>query len=54
HPSTLTSMITLALTYRDQGRRKEAEELEAKVMEIRRAKLGANHPGKLNSIANLS
>ncbi|KAF2715873.1 hypothetical protein K431DRAFT_190066, partial [Polychaeton citri CBS 116435] len=33
HPSTLASMANLASTYRNQGRLKEAEELEVKVME---------------------
>jgi hypothetical protein len=33
HPSTLTSMANLASTYRNQGRWKEAEELEVQVME---------------------
>ncbi|KAF1951016.1 hypothetical protein CC80DRAFT_425467, partial [Byssothecium circinans] len=36
HPSTLTSMANLALTYGDQGRWKEAEELEVQVMETRK------------------
>jgi hypothetical protein len=33
YPSTLTSMANLASTYRDQGRWKEAEELEVQMME---------------------
>jgi hypothetical protein len=33
HPDTLTSMANLASTYRNQGRWKEAEELEVQVME---------------------
>ena len=33
HPDTLTSMAKLASTYSDQGRWKEAEELEVQVME---------------------
>ena len=36
HPSTLTSMANLASTYRNQGRWKEAEELEVQVMETSR------------------
>jgi hypothetical protein len=33
HPSMLTSMANLAFTYRNQGRWKEAEQLEVQVME---------------------
>ncbi|KAF4921131.1 Kinesin light chain 3 [Colletotrichum fructicola] len=36
HPSTLTSMANLASTYSNQGRWKEAEELEVRVMETRK------------------
>ena len=41
HPDTLTSMANLASTYRNQGRWKEAEELEVQVMETRKRVLGA-------------
>ncbi|KAH7124548.1 hypothetical protein EDB81DRAFT_872342 [Dactylonectria macrodidyma] len=41
HPSTLTSMTNLALTYRNQGRWKEAEELQ-------------EHSNTLSSINNLA
>ena len=34
HPDTLTSMVNLASTYRNQGRWKEVEELEERVMEM--------------------
>ncbi|KAH6869558.1 hypothetical protein B0T10DRAFT_593531, partial [Thelonectria olida] len=37
HPSTLTSMADLASTYRNQGRWKEAEELEVGLMETRKS-----------------
>jgi len=40
HPDTLTIIANLASTYRNQGRWKEAEELEVKVMETRRRVLG--------------
>ena len=40
HPNTLTSMGNLASTYRQQGRSKEAEELEVRVMETRKRVLG--------------
>ncbi|RYP58955.1 hypothetical protein DL770_010316 [Monosporascus sp. CRB-9-2] len=66
HPSTLTSMANLASTYRNQGRWEEAEKLivqgrweeaeklHVQVMEICKAKLGANHPLTLTSMANLA
>ena len=34
HPHTLTSMMNLACTYRDQGRIYESEKLELEVMNI--------------------
>jgi tetratricopeptide (TPR) repeat protein len=54
HPGTLTSMANLALTYRNQGRWKEAKELEVQVMETRKRVLGAEHPSTLTSMANLA
>ena len=33
HPDTLTNMANLALTYQDQGRWREAEELKVQVLE---------------------
>ena len=54
HPSTLTSMANLASTYRNQGRWKEAEELEVQVMETRKRVLGLEHPDTLTSMANLA
>ncbi|KAF2187933.1 hypothetical protein K469DRAFT_769813, partial [Zopfia rhizophila CBS 207.26] len=67
HPSMLTSMNNLALTYKDQGRWKEAEVLQVQVMEaskaeelevhvlrIRKRVLGADHPSTLSSMANLA
>ena len=36
HPNTLTSMSNLASTYRQQGRWKEAEELEVPLLETRK------------------
>ena len=36
HPSTLTSMANLALTFWNQEQWKEAEELEVQVMETRK------------------
>jgi hypothetical protein len=54
HPSTLTSMANLALTYSNQGRWKEAEELEVQVMEARKRVLGEEHPHTLTSMHNLA
>jgi hypothetical protein len=51
HPDMLTS---LALTYRKQGRRKEVEELQMRVMETRKAVLGQEHPSTLISMNNLA
>ena len=53
HPHTLTAMANLAATYRNQGRWKEAEELEVKVMEARTRVLGDEHPDTLTAMANL-
>jgi len=46
HPDTLTSMVNLVSTYRNQGRWKETEELDVQVMETRKRVLGASqHAG---------
>jgi hypothetical protein len=44
HPDTLTSMADLASTYSNQGRWKEAEELEVRVMELGRGCLARSIP----------
>jgi hypothetical protein len=36
HPNTLTSMANLAKTYSDQGKYGEAEELDLKVLDLRK------------------
>lgn len=54
HPHTLTSMANLASTYCNQGRWKEAEELELVVMETRKKVLGEQHPNTLTSVRNLA
>ena len=54
HPSTLTSMANLASTFWNQGRWKEAEELEVQVMETRKRVLGLEHPSTLTSMAKLA
>jgi len=52
HPDTLTSVANLASTYRNQGRWKEAEELDVQVMETRKRVLGQEHPDTLNSVVS--
>jgi len=54
HESTLWSIAMVVSTYRSQGRWKEAEELEVKVMETRVRVLGGEHPDTLTSMANLA
>ncbi len=54
HPSTLIIMANLASTYRNQGRWKEAEELEVGVMETTKRVLGKEHPDTLTIMANLA
>lgn len=54
HASTLTSMLSLASTYRNQGRWEEAESLQKQVVEAREMILGAEHPDTLTGIANLA
>jgi hypothetical protein len=54
HPSTLTSIANLASTYRNQGRWKEAEDLEVPVLERRKMVLGQEHPDTLTSMGNLA
>nr|XP_036584338.1 Kinesin light chain 5 [Colletotrichum truncatum]KAF6793856.1 Kinesin light chain 5 [Colletotrichum truncatum] len=54
HPDTLTSMANLASTFWNQGRWKEAEELDVRVMETRKRVLGEEHPDTMTSIANLA
>jgi hypothetical protein len=54
HPNTLMSIGNLASTYRNQGRWKEAEELEVQVMETGKKVLGLKHPNTLISIGNLA
>ena len=51
HPSTLSSMANLASTYWNQGRWKEAEELEVQVMETSSRVLGLEHPDTLTKLA---
>ena len=46
-------MSDLAITFCQQGRWKEAEELELRVMEVMRRVLGDEHPNTLKSVGNL-
>jgi len=50
----LTSINNLSVTYKNQGRWKEAEELDIQVMETSKTKLGAGHLDTLTSMNNLS
>ncbi|KAK4031430.1 hypothetical protein C8A01DRAFT_21339, partial [Parachaetomium inaequale] len=54
HPSTLTSMANLALTYANQGRWRNAEDLQAKELDICSRVLGEEHPDTLTSMGNLA
>jgi tetratricopeptide (TPR) repeat protein len=54
HPDTLSSMASLAVTYRKQRKLKDAENLQVEVMDVRRRVLGAEHPDILSSMANLA
>jgi len=47
-------VANLASTYRNQGRWKEAEELEVQVMETSLWVLGVEHPSTLTSMNNLA
>ena len=50
----LTCMTNLASTYRNQGRWKEAEELQMQVLKTDKNMLGVEHPDTLTRIANLA
>ena len=54
HPDTLTSMAYLAVTYQNQGRWDEAEELQVQLVKTSKTKLGADHPDTLTIMANLA
>ena len=47
-------MNNLALTFWNQGRWKDAEELDVRVMEMRKRVLGKEHPNTLTSMNNLA
>jgi hypothetical protein len=46
-------MHNFGLTYSDQGKWKEAEMLQAQVLEIKQRILGPEHPNTLTSMNNL-
>ena len=54
HPSTLTSMNDLALTYYHQGKLQEAADLQEQVLEKRRRILGEEHLATLMAMNNLA
>ena len=54
YPNILTSIANLASTYWNQGRRKEAEELQVQVLERSLRVLGEKHPSTLSSMNNLA
>jgi hypothetical protein len=54
HLNTLMSIGNLAAIYQNQGRFREAEELELQLIETRKRVLGEEHPNTLMSIGNLA
>jgi hypothetical protein len=54
HPDTITAMANLALTWRQQGRSNEAEQLQIEVLELRKEVLGEKHPDTIRAMANLA
>jgi hypothetical protein len=53
HPDTLTSMASLAFTWKGQGREENAIGLMDKCVSSRTRVLGANHPSTLSSAETL-
>ncbi|KAJ7832009.1 P-loop containing nucleoside triphosphate hydrolase protein [Mycena leptocephala] len=54
HPSTLTIMGNLAITYTQMGQSTKAEELEVAVFKTQRDVLGGGHPDTLHTMGNLA
>ena len=52
HPDTATSMYNLAIVLTQIGGNERANELFQKALEIRKEKLGTNHPDTLKIIEN--
>ena len=49
HSDTLFSMVSLSMTYAEQSRWTEAEELDLQVLETLQRKLGHGHPHTLKA-----
>jgi hypothetical protein len=54
YPNILISIANLASTYRNQGRWKEAKDLDIQAMETRKTILRADYPETLININNLA
>src|SRR5437667_6845837 len=54
HPDTVTIMGNLAATYWQQGRTKDACELQEEVFQKSKEILGVNHPSTLSTMNNLA
>ncbi|KAJ3523319.1 hypothetical protein NM208_g12500 [Fusarium decemcellulare] len=54
HSSTLDVMVDLATVYWEQGRLKEAELMELRIIEGRKKIFGEEHPSTLNAMHNLA
>jgi hypothetical protein len=54
HPSTLTSINTLAYTWKGQGRDVEAVKLMSECVQLRCLVLGASHPDYMASLETLA
>ena len=53
HSDTLRNMSNLAVTYGNQGRWNEAEQLQIQVIDMAKKILGADHPETLIYMENL-
>ena len=54
HPETILRMTDLGLTYYQQSRMNEAEEIIAKALALRRETLGNRNPDTIDSMASLA
>ncbi|KAF5378395.1 hypothetical protein D9757_010878 [Collybiopsis confluens] len=54
HPSTLTSMINLAVIYKARGKTEQAEKLQETVLFLQKELLGEHHPDTLTSMNYLA
>ncbi|WP_343327452.1 tetratricopeptide repeat protein, partial [Geitlerinema sp. PCC 9228] len=50
HPDVATSLSSLAILYKDQGRYEEAEPLYRQALEMRKRLLGEQHPSVAASL----